>query len=107
MKAPALSGRQQQVLDILVAAHLQRKRCPSIGELAKAMEVSPASVLGYLHAMERKGWIHRPTGEVRAIEVRRGLPPECECCGGVGYRVQDQRKFAQASKGGPECRGPS
>jgi len=72
-----LTPRQEQLLRIIEETLLGRGYAPTLQELASALKI--ASVQGikdHLTALERKGYIRRPAGKRRAIEVVRHVGPQ-------------------------------
>ena len=67
---PAISSRQQQILDFLREYHTDRSYMPSIREIQLACGISSTSVVDYnLRLLERDGYIHRSPDISRAIEL--------------------------------------
>ncbi|MDE2838121.1 MAG: transcriptional repressor LexA [Chloroflexota bacterium] len=67
---PAISTRQQQILDFLREYHADRSYMPSIREIQLACGISSTSVVDYnLRLLERDGHIRRSPDISRAIEL--------------------------------------
>ena len=67
---PAISTRQQQILNFLHEYHTDRSYMPSIREIQLACGISSTSVVDYnLRLLERDGYIHRSPDISRAIEL--------------------------------------
>ncbi len=67
---PAISTRQQQILDFLREYHTDRSYMPSIREIQLACSISSTSVVDYnLRLLERDGYIRRSPDISRAIEL--------------------------------------
>ncbi len=67
---PAISPRQQQILDFLREYRTDRSYMPSIREIQLACSISSTSVVDYnLRLLERDGYIHRSPDISRAIEL--------------------------------------
>lgn len=64
----ALTPRQQEVLDFITAN--MELYSPTVREIARALSIkSPHGVTVHLDALEKKGWITRPTVGARNIRV--------------------------------------
>ncbi|MXY59455.1 MAG: repressor LexA, partial [Chloroflexi bacterium] len=64
---PAISTRQQQILDFLREYHTDRSYMPSIREIQLACGISSTSVVDYnLRLLERDGYIRRDPDISRA-----------------------------------------
>ncbi|MPZ73850.1 MAG: transcriptional repressor LexA [Nitriliruptorales bacterium] len=71
MTHPALTRRQQQILEVIRDAVETRGYPPSVREIGEAVGLrSPSSVHGQLAALERGGFLRRDPSRPRAIEVR-------------------------------------
>ncbi len=67
---PAISTRQQEILDFLRDYHTDRSYMPSIREIQLACGISSTSVVDYnLRLLERDGYIRRSPDISRAIEL--------------------------------------
>ena len=67
---PAISTRQQEILDFLREYHTDRSYMPSIREIQLACGISSTSVVDYnLRLLERDGYIRRDPDISRAIEL--------------------------------------
>ncbi|WP_239647452.1 MULTISPECIES: transcriptional repressor LexA [Nocardiopsis] len=75
--APALTARQQSVLNCIHRYVRQRGYPPSIREIGDAVGLSsPSSVAHQLKVLQRKGYLHRDQNRPRAVEIRiPGQPP--------------------------------
>jgi len=73
-----LTPRQEQLLHIIEDSLATRGYAPTLQELAHALRIaSLQGVKDHLTALERKGYIRRPAGKRRAIEVvHHVVPPE-------------------------------
>jgi repressor LexA len=68
--ARALTSRQRQVLDYLVAQIKKKGYAPSVREIGAALGLrSPSTVHQHLIALEQKGCIRRHGERMRALEV--------------------------------------
>jgi len=71
-----LTPRQEQLLRIIDDALAARGYAPTLQELAGALKIaSVQGVKDHLAALERKGYIRRPAGKRRAIEVVHHIIP--------------------------------
>ena len=69
----ALTKRQQQILDMLLASAKQHGFQPSIRDLCKATGIaSPNGVNGHLKSLRKKGYIGKCMG-ARAIDLSPSL----------------------------------
>lgn len=69
-KPPALTQRQQQILELIATDIRERGFPPSVRQLAKAAGLSSASSVKHqLDALEEKGYIRREPRLPRALEV--------------------------------------
>ena len=74
---PAISTRQQQILDFLREYHADRSYMPSIREIQLACGISSTSVVDYnLRLLERDGHIRRSPDISRAIELVGETEPD-------------------------------
>ena len=65
-----LTNRQQQILDLILAAVSERGYPPSVREIGEAVGLSsPSTVHSHLRALERSGYIRRDPSKPRAIEI--------------------------------------
>jgi repressor LexA len=71
-----LTARQEQLLRIIEDSLATRGYAPTLQELAYALKIaSLQGVKEHLTALERKGYIRRPVGKRRAIEVTHHILP--------------------------------
>ncbi len=79
-----LSGRQQQVLDLIKATVSQRGYPPSVREIGEALGLSsPSTVHSHLSALVAAGLLRRDPSKPRAIEVL-DIKPTAVPPGGTG-----------------------
>src|SRR5262249_43083918 len=72
-----LTPRQEQLLRIIEDTLAARGYAPTLQELASALKIaSVQGVKDHLTALERKGYIRRPAGKRRAIEVVQHVGPQ-------------------------------
>ncbi|HEV8718301.1 MAG TPA: transcriptional repressor LexA [Candidatus Binatia bacterium] len=71
-----LTPRQEQLLRIIDDSLASHGYAPTLQELARALKIaSVQGVKDHLTALERKGYIRRPAGKRRAIEVVHHVIP--------------------------------
>lgn len=71
-----LTPRQEQLLRVIDDSLASRGYAPTLQELARALRIaSLQGVKDHLAALERKGYIRRPAGKRRAIEVVHHVIP--------------------------------
>jgi repressor LexA len=67
---PKLTDRERQVLRAIQEHYVARGYAPSVREIGKAVGMySPSTVAYHLRHLAEKGYLRRPAGKVRAIEV--------------------------------------
>lgn len=67
-----LTDRQREVLAVIEASISAQGFPPSVREIGDRMGIrSNNGVIGFLRALEQKGWISRIPGHVRSIRVLR------------------------------------
>jgi len=69
LRARTPTLRQRMILDWIADFASVHGCSPSVREIGRAFGVRPNCVVGHLHALERKGCIHRHRGLVRGIVV--------------------------------------
>lgn len=68
-----LTAREEQLLEVLVDHVTDHGFQPSMRELARAVGLRSASTVHhYVTSLEAKGYVRRPQGRPRAIEILRG-----------------------------------
>jgi len=76
MSLLSLTPRQEEVLRIIEDSLATRGYAPTLQELARVLRIaSLQGVKDHLTALERKGYIRRPAGKRRAIEVVHHVVP--------------------------------
>lgn len=76
---PALTPRQELVLDVIRSIVTERGYPPTVRELGQAAGLSsPSSVSHQLKVLEEKGYLRRDPNRPRAIEVVEDQPPFAE-----------------------------
>jgi repressor LexA len=71
-----LTPRQEQLLRLIENSLSQRGYVPTLQELAQALGInSLQGVKDHLAALERKGYVRRPAGKRRAIEIVHHIVP--------------------------------
>ena len=74
--AKGLTARQREVFDFICDTMRQENRPPTVREIAQFFGFrSPKAATDHLDALERKGFISRPTRKARNIEIREELDP--------------------------------
>ena len=69
---PAITARQQQVLDVIHASIHERGYPPTVREIGTAIGLgSPSSVAHHLKTLERRGLLRRDARAPRAVDVRQ------------------------------------
>ncbi|MBQ0036677.1 MAG: transcriptional repressor LexA [Firmicutes bacterium] len=70
MSQDTITSKQQEILDYLKAAILDRGYPPSVREICEAVNLkSTSSVFSHLERLEMKGYIRRDPTKPRAIEI--------------------------------------
>ena len=81
MSPPLLTRRQEELLRIIEDSTAERGYVPTLREMAVSIGVaSLRTVRDHLAALERKGYLRRPAGRRRAIDILR---PTRSLSGGV------------------------
>jgi repressor LexA len=71
-----LTSRQEQLLRLIEDSLAARGYAPTLQEMARALRVaSLQGIKDHLTALERKGYVRRPVGKRRAIEIVHRIVP--------------------------------
>ncbi len=96
---PALSTRQQQVLDFLRATVARRGYPPSVREIGEALGLSsPSTVHSHLSALAKAGYIRKDPSKPRAIEILDHAPAPAPP---VDTRLRDVPLVGRIAAGSP------
>lgn len=68
-KTTALTDRQRQVFDEIVAFHAKCGYMPTLRELGERFQIRTNAVNDHLRALERKGWLQRDEVSSRAMRL--------------------------------------
>lgn len=75
--ADALSKKQKEIYDFIVASQAAKGYPPSVREICEAVNLqSTSTVHGHLNRLERKGFIKRDPAKPRALEILRNAEGE-------------------------------
>ncbi len=76
MNTPALTRRQQQILDFIQNHISHHQRPPTQAEITTAMGFrSRTATVDHLRALEKKGVLHRQPGNARGLQLLHTAPP--------------------------------
>lgn len=74
--AKGLTSRQREVFEFICDTMRETSRPPTVREIAEHFGFrSPKAATDHLDALERKGYIRRPSRKARNIEIRAELDP--------------------------------
>src|ERR1700741_1436092 len=96
----ALTKRQKEVLDYLVAFETKHGYAPSFEEIGKGMKLtSLATVHKHISTLEKKGFIRRGYNQSRSIEIVQLPRPVKEQV--LERRIQELPLVGRIAAGGP------
>lgn len=77
-----LTARQRELVKTITRLTRKNRSAPTIREIAAAMNIrSPNGVNVHILALQRKGYIEKPTGRRKSRGLRLVNQDTCPCCG--------------------------